>query len=149
MATDQQEWARHRVKAQHDEHKVDRNNPQVVAQIQKEAKANGATLAHGGRGGLDPKVALAAFRRGKWTCSVPGCKTPKKGVDLDHPSGHKQEIQQDPEARDNKPLKKAAALGHSSTDPKALRVVCVRHHTDFHNRERAIERGQKPNPVPR
>lgn len=141
------EWAKRRVKAQRDEVAANAKKPDVVAIIQKEAKSAGATLAHGGRGGLDPRVALAAFRRGKWRCSVPDCKTPKEALDLDHPSGHVDEINEDADARKNEKLKDAAARGHSSTDYKAIRCVCRRHHMEFHDRENDIEDGKKPEPV--
>ncbi len=141
------EWAKRRVKAQREENAANAKKPDVVAIIQKEAKAAGATLAHGGRGGLPPMTALKAFRAGKWRCAVPDCKTPKEDLDLDHPSGHVDEIKQDPDARENAKLKDAAARGHSSTDYKALRCVCQRHHHEFHDRENDIKDGKKPDPV--
>lgn len=118
----------------------------TVLKIQQEAKAHGATLANNGKGGLDPALALKVFRRGGWKCDVTGCKTPKTNLDLDHISGHAQEIKQDPKARKNPKLLKGVALGHVDK-PEALHCVCKAHHTKAHDRENAIEDGKKPPPL--
>lgn len=115
----------------------------TVLKIQQEAKAHGATLANGGKGGLDPALALKVFRQGGWKCDVDGCKTPKTNLDLDHISGHAAEIKQDPDARTNPKLLKGVALGHVDK-PEALHVICKRHHDEAHNRDRAIVDGKKP-----
>src|SRR5215831_5078737 len=78
-----------------------RDDGQIVRRIQREAKAHGATLAHDGKGGIDPRKALRAFRRAKWRCENPKCPTPKKNLDLDHQSGHRKELREDPKGRDN------------------------------------------------
>lgn len=142
------EWAKRRVKAKRDEVTANAKKPDVVAIIRKEAKAAGATLAHGGRGGLDPKLALEVFRRDNWTCQVEDCPDPKHMIDLDHIAGHAKEIEEDPKARNNEALKKGVELGHIN-DPDALHVICVMHHDQAHSREEAIEDGKKPKPMTR
>ena len=116
----------------------------VVATIQREAKAAGATLAHDGKGGLDPKLALTVFRRDHFACSVPNCKTPKDQVDLDHIGGHAHELEQDPKAAAW--LKAEAKKGKENT-PDGLHVLCMRHHNLVHQRDRAIEADKKPPPM--
>jgi hypothetical protein len=116
----------------------------TVGQIQAEAKAAGATLKNNGKGGLDPKLALAVFQRDKWTCQIPGCKTPKENLDLDHVAGHQKEIAQDPEA--DKWLK-AQAKKPKSDDLDSLHVLCSRHHDLCHVREDALDAGKSPPPM--
>jgi len=116
----------------------------VVKQIQKEAKENGASLKNAGEGGLDPELALEVFRRASFTCQVPGCKTAKQDLDLDHIGGHAHELEQDPKAAAW--LKAEAAKGKQNT-PEGLHAVCARHHDLFHDRERDIEQGEKPRPM--
>lgn len=121
----------------------------VVRQIQREAREHGATLANGGKGGLPPLIALKAFRAGGWKCSNKHCPSPKKDLDLDHPSGHAKEIQQDPEARKRRDLRRAVKMGHV---PKAgaIHVLCRKCHVGrggVHARENAIEAGKKPPPM--
>jgi hypothetical protein len=116
----------------------------VIKRIQAEAKKNGATLKSDGKGGLDPRLALAAFRKASWRCRVPGCKTPKKDLDLDHLGGHEQELEQDPKAATQ--LKKSAAKGKQN-NLDGVSVICAAHHNDVHDRERAIENGKKPAPL--
>lgn len=116
----------------------------VVQTIRDEAKAAGATLARDGEGGLDPNLALQTFRAAKYTCAVPGCKTPKEKVDLDHIGGHAHELEEDPKAAEW--LKKAAAAGKQNT-PEGLHCLCLRHHDMVHQRERAIDKGHEPTPM--
>jgi hypothetical protein len=116
----------------------------TVATIQREAKAAGAELKNAGRGGLDAKLALKVFRRDKYTCKVPGCKTAKEALDLDHIGGHAHELEQDPKAAAW--LKKEAAKGKQNT-PDGIHVLCGRHHDMVHQRERAIEDGKRPPPM--
>ncbi len=124
----------------------------ALKRIKIEAKAAGATLWSDGEGGLPPSTALGVFRKGKWRCSISDCKTPKKDLDLDHPSGHVEEMK-DAEKHGDKiapSIKKAAKMGHV---PKiaALRILCRRHHVDgadsVHGRENAIEAGKTPAPM--
>lgn len=113
----------------------------TVQTLKDEAKAAGATLANDGEGGLDPDLALEVFRRAKFTCEVPGCKTAREKVDLDHIGGHAHELEEDPEAAEW--LKKSASKGKQDT-PEGLHVLCLRHHDMVHQRERAIENGNEP-----
>ena len=113
----------------------------TVQQIQKEAKKAGATLKNNGKGGLDPKLALAVFQRDKWTCQIPGCKTAQENLDLDHIAGHQQEIAADPEA--DKWLKEQAKKPKGD-NLASLHVLCARHHDLVHTRENAIEDGDTP-----
>jgi 5-methylcytosine-specific restriction endonuclease McrA len=138
------EWARRRLKSKRSENAKAAEHPEIVKQIQAEAKKAGATLAHGGQGGLDPNLALKVFQRDKWRCTVPQCKTPQKNLDLDHIGGHPKEIAEDPKASPE--LKKAAHLGHEDTLDD-LHVICEPHHNAVHSRERDIEKGKKPKPI--
>lgn len=123
-----------------------RGDAAVVRQIQREAREHGATLAHGGRGGIDPRLALKTFRRGKWRCANPKCPSPKRKLDLDHQSGHPKEIREDPEASKD-PKSMAAARDPDPKDNKFLRVICEKCHDRVHDREREIEDGKKPKPM--
>ncbi len=116
----------------------------VVETIRLEAKKKGSTLARDGEGGLDPKLALKVFRRDDYMCQVPNCKTAREDVDLDHIGGHAHEIEEDPEAA--KWLKEQAAKGKENT-PEGLHCICSRHHDLVHQRERAIDNGNKPPPM--
>lgn len=119
----------------------------IVRLIQREARRHGATLAHDGRGGLDPMIALRTFREAGWRCENPHCPTPKKELDLDHQSGHPDEILEDPEARRDRRSREAAA----DPDPKDdafLHCLCAACHDAVHERERAIEQGKEPEPMP-
>jgi hypothetical protein len=121
----------------------------IVATIQREAKEHGATLSNGGKGGLDPSLALKVFRRDKYRCTNEDCPTPTKDLDLDHISGHKKEIAEDPEARKNPALRKGAKLGHVDK-AAALHVLCRACHVGkdgVHARENAIDDGKKPPPM--
>ena len=135
------DWARRHLRTERKYARKGAEDDAVVKQIQDEAKKQGVTLANDGKGGLDPKLALKIFQKGKWTCAVPGCKTPKKDLDLDHISGHPKELEEDPEAT---AWLKAQAKKPKSNDEKGLHVLCLRHHDAVHNRERAIENGNKP-----
>ena len=116
----------------------------IRAKIRRMAKLAGATLANDGKGGLDPKLALESFKRGKFRCSVPGCKTPKDKVDLDHIGGHAAELEQDPKAAAW--LKAEAEKGKENT-PDGLHTLCARHHDMVHQRDNAIEDGKTPPPM--
>lgn len=120
----------------------------IVRRIQREARAAGATLAHGGKGGLDPRLALRVFRRDKWRCQNEDCPAPKKDLDLDHQSGHPEEILEDPDARKNRGDRAAARAGDDPKDDRFLHVLCARCHDAVHDRERALEKGKKPRPMP-
>jgi 5-methylcytosine-specific restriction endonuclease McrA len=118
----------------------------ALKKIRREAKAAGATLKSDGEGGLRPSLALGVFRRDKWRCSNEDCPTPKKMLDLDHVSGHAEEIEQDPKARNRKDLKKGIKLGHVNKID-ALHVLCAQCHNRVHEREREIDDGKKPEPM--
>ncbi|MGP8161242.1 MAG: hypothetical protein ACLQGJ_08510 [Candidatus Dormibacteria bacterium] len=119
----------------------------ALKKMRREAKAAGATLKSDGEGGLRPSLALGAFRKGGWKCSNEDCPTPKKDLDLDHVSGHAKEIAADPRARKRKDLKRAIKLGHVSKID-ALHVLCKRCHDVCHQRERELDDGEKPRPMP-
>ena len=95
-------WARRKVKASRRAAGKAMSDAEVVATIQREAKAAGATLEKDGKGGVDPRIALTVFRRDRWRCSNENCPTPKKDITLDHISGHAKEIKKDPEAKNRK-----------------------------------------------
>jgi len=138
------DWARRRERASTKKNADAGKAADVIKTIQREAEEAGATLKNGGKGGLDPKLALKVFRREKYTCAVPKCKTAKKDLDLDHIGGHPLEIEDDPEA--DAFIKKAAKMGHKDS-PKNIHCVCARHHDMFHDRERALEDDEKPRPM--
>lgn len=115
--------------------------------LKREAKEAGATLKNGGKGGLNPALALLVFRRDEFTCRNEDCPDPKKDLDLDHISGHAREIEEDPKARKNPDLKKGVDLGHVDI-PEALHVICAACHDAVHEREREIEEGEDPDPMP-
>lgn len=119
----------------------------VVRRIQREARAAGATLAHGGKGGIDPRVALKVFRRARYRCENPDCPAPRKGLDLDHQSGHPKEILEDPKARKDPGDRAAARAGDDPKDDRFLHVLCAKCHDRVHDRERAIDAGKKPRPM--
>lgn len=144
------QWARGKKRAGQDGNPAAAaRDAQVVQKMQAEAKKHGATLANGGKGGLDPRLALRVFRRGRWRCGNKDCPTPKKNLTLDHISGHPKEIAQDPGARQRPDLRKGIALGHVD-EPAALHVLCEDCHTGkggVHARENQIEDGKRPDPM--
>jgi hypothetical protein len=123
-----------------------RRDARIVRVIQREAKQHGATLANGGKGGIDPRKALEIFRRAKWRCENPNCPTPKKDLDLDHQSGHPKEILEDPEARKD-PKARAAAHDPDPKDDDFLHCICRACHDRVHDREREIDAGGEPQPM--
>jgi hypothetical protein len=119
----------------------------VIATIQREAKAAGATLAHDGKGGLDPNLALDAFRRAKWRCGNKYCPTPKEELDLDHESGHPREIFDSLKQWKNPELRAAATESNGPKDDRFIHVLCALCHDAVHERERALENGKAPPPM--
>lgn len=143
------DWARSQGKEQKTSAASAMSDEQVVRQMRAEAKRHHATLDNGGKGGLDPRLALTVFRRGHWRCSNKNCPTPKKDLTLDHISGHPKEIAEDDGAKGRSDLQKGIELGHVD-DPKALHVLCVQCHTGprgVHAREDAIDAGETPKPM--
>jgi hypothetical protein len=130
----------------HDKPKWNSQERLALKKIRREAKAAGATLKSDGEGGLAPSLALGVFRKYKWRCSNENCPTPKKDLDLDHISGHPQEIAADKGARNRKDLKLGIKLGHVNKID-ALHVLCAKCHDAVHNREREIDDGKKPDPM--
>lgn len=119
----------------------------TVATIQKEAKAAGATLANDGKGGLDPAIALAAFRKAGWRCGNKYCPTPKEELDLDHSSGHPKEIFDSLKQWQNPKLRAAATKADGPKDDNYVSVLCAKCHDMCHERERALEAGNSPPPM--
>jgi hypothetical protein len=118
----------------------------ALKKMRREAKAAGATLDNNGEGGLAPSLVLGAFRRAGWRCENGDCPAPKKNITIDHISGHAQEIKANPEARRRKDLQRGIAAGHVSK-PEAIHVLCAACHDRVHDRERAIDDGEKPQPM--
>lgn len=141
MPTRAEKWVKDRDK----QTKKSLRDAKTLQTIQKEAKTHGATLASGGKGGLDPALALDVFRKGGWKCSNKKCPTPKKNLSLDHISGHPKEIKEDG-AQNQPDLKKGVSLGHINV-PAALHVMCEPCHSRVHDRENALNDGKKPPPV--
>jgi hypothetical protein len=141
------DYAKANQKPQHDDKpKWNAQERLVLKRIRKEAKAAGATLKSNGEGGLRPSLCLGIFRKGKWRCSNEDCPAPKKEITLDHISGHPKEIASDPGARGRKDLKRGIALGHVNK-AAALHVLCAACHDRVHDRERQIDKGEKPEPM--
>lgn len=137
-------WAqRHQKRAARNVGKASQDQ-KIVETIRREAKEKGSTLARDGEGGLDPNLALKVFRRDDYQCQVPNCKTAREMVDLDHLGGHEHELEEDPEAAEW--LKEQAEKGKENT-PDGLHCLCERHHDMVHERERAIDNGNKPPPM--
>jgi len=119
----------------------------ALKKMRREAKAAGATLENNGEGGLRPSLVLGVFRRDKWSCRNEDCPAPKKNITIDHISGHPDEIAANPKARRRKDLKRGIALGHVN-EMDALHTLCARCHDAVHGREREIDSGKKPEPMP-
>jgi hypothetical protein len=145
-----EKWAKDRKRSITNNSKGAADGGKILKTIQAEAKANGATLAQGGKGGVNPKIALDLFRKAKWRCENKHCPTPKQNITLDHISGHPKEIAADPEAVGRADLKKGIAMGHVNEED-ALHVLCEKCHTgpkgSVHARENQIEAGKKPTPM--
>jgi hypothetical protein len=118
---------------------------EIVKTIQREAKKNGATLKNDGKGGLDPQIALDAFRAAEWRCENEKCPTPKEDLDLDHYTGHPKEIFEDPDS--DVRLRRDAAEMEGEKDDDYIHVLCAKCHDVVEQRERAIENGNKPPPM--
>ena len=140
-------WARAKKKASR--HAAGRalSDAEVVATIQREAKAAGATLANDGKGGLDPHLALNRFRGAKWRCQNPYCPSPKEDLDLDHASGHPREIFDSLKSWQNPKLRAAATEADGPKDDRFVHVLCAKCHDAVHERERALEHGKQPPPM--
>ena len=96
----------------------------TLAKMQREAKAAGATLATGGKGGLPPSMCLGAFRRHEWKCAACGGK---KDLTIHHV------------AHLENPSPKMVRFGKKldqRNDPKAVECVCQKCHDRIHQRDR-------------
>lgn len=119
----------------------------ALKKLRREAKQAGATLASNGEGGLSPSLVLGRMRRDRYRCQNENCPDPKKNLTVDHISGHPKEIAADPEARVRKDLKLGIKLGHVSKID-AIHTICTTCHDAVHDREREIDKGKKPKPMP-
>jgi hypothetical protein len=140
-------WARRKVKATCRQAARAKTGADVVATIQREAKAAGATLKNDGKGGLDPNLALRKFREAGWRCGNKYCPTPKEDLDLDHSSGHPKEIFESLKSWQNPKLRAAATKADGPKDDRFISVLCAQCHDVCHERERAIENGKNPPPM--
>lgn len=68
---------------------MSREERQSLHKLRVEARKAGAKLANGGRGGLNPSLVLAVFRRDEFTCKVHGDKGEgdHRGLTLHHKGG--------------------------------------------------------------
>jgi len=119
----------------------------ALRKLRREAKAAGATLETNGEGGLPPSLVLGRMRRDRFRCQNDECPNPKKDLTVDHISGHPKEIAADPGARSRRDLKRGVAAGHVNT-MEAIHTICATCHDAVHDREREIDKGQKPEPMP-
>jgi anaerobic selenocysteine-containing dehydrogenase len=98
------------------------NEARALAKLQAEAKAAGATLATGGKGGLPPSTVLGVMRRdGPFQCRKCGGK---KDLSIHHKAGAPNLV--------SKAMRKQ---GHSN-DPKNLATICQKCHDDIHDEDR-------------
>jgi len=140
-------WAARKVKNARRQTGKAMSDEDVVATIQREAKAAGATLANDGKGGLDPRLALERFRAARWKCGNKFCPTPNEDLDLDHTSGHPKEIFESLKSWQNPKLRAAATKANGPKDDRFVSVLCRACHDCCHQRERAIENGKSPPPM--
>jgi 5-methylcytosine-specific restriction endonuclease McrA len=94
----------------------------TLEQTQAEAKRYGATLENDGHGGLDPKLAQKAFRKGGYKCARCGTR---KNISLHHKGG----------IIDSEKLDE---MGHEN-NVENIAVLCPKCHDFIH--EKARERG--------
>jgi hypothetical protein len=91
----------------------------ALKKLQQEAKANGATLATGGKGGLPPSLVLGVMRRDKFRCK--SCGT-KENLSLHHKGGIVRS-------------KWLSEMGHSN-DPANIVTICPKCHDREHEQAR-------------
>lgn len=103
------------------ERKLSANEAKALAKLQAEAKANGATLATEGKGGLAPSLVLGLMRRDKFTCKKCGGQ---KDLSVHHKAGTPNLV--------SRALRKR---GHSN-DPKNLATICKECHDSVHEEDR-------------
>lgn len=142
-----QRWGRRHAKKEQRKVGQAQDDAAVVATIQREAKEHGATLAHDGKGGLDPKLVLERMRAADWRCENPYCPTPKEALDCDHSSGHRREIFESLKQWTNPKLRAAATEADGPKDDHFVSILCQKCHDAVHERERAIENGKQPPPM--
>jgi 5-methylcytosine-specific restriction endonuclease McrA len=127
--------------------KLSGEEKRALKKLRREARQAGATLESNGEGGLPPSLVLGRMRRDGYRCSNEDCPNPKKDLTVDHISGHPKEIHADPKARKRADLRRGIAAGHVST-MDAIHTICARCHDQVHTRERQIDDGKKPDPMP-
>ncbi len=120
----------------------------ALSTLRVEARRNGATLKSNGEGGLSSVLVLQRMRAAHYRCENKHCPDPKKALDLDHRSGHPREIFDNPEAWANPKLRAAVLKSNGPKDDKFVSVLCARCHACVHDRERALEAGEVPKPMP-
>lgn len=98
-----------------DEPELHPHEKNALAKLQAEAKAKGATLANGGKGGLPPSLVLGVFRRDKYACKRCG---KQKDLSVHHKGG----------IVESKWLSKK---GHKN-DPNNISVICTKCHDAIH-----------------
>ena len=99
----------------------------ALSRIRLEAKALGAVLATGGRGGLPPSLVLGVFRRDEYTCKVHGDRGEgaNGGLTVHHKGGLKHPASAWLRKKD-----------HVST-LNNLVILCARAHDDIHTEDEA------------
>lgn len=93
----------------------------ALKKLQREAKAAGATLATGGKGGLSPSLVLGVMRRDEFKCKKCG----KQEMLSVHHKGHLEN-----------PASKWLAKKGKSNDPNAIATICASCHDDIHEEDR-------------
>ena len=99
----------------------------ALKKLRREAKAAGATLATGGKGGLDPSLVLGVMRRDRFRCKKCGGKADlsvhHKVQHLKHLVGHWMKT-------------KAKAKGQAKNDPNVIATLCAPCHDELHQEDR-------------
>lgn len=102
---------------------LDKGGSRELKQLQKEARRAKSFLASGGKGGLDPKLAHAVFRRDKYKCKVCGKKgSEDNALTLHHKGGI---VSSERESR----------AGHKNTESNIV-TLCEHCHDDLHEEAR-------------
>jgi hypothetical protein len=119
------EWAKARGGRRSDLPKEDDLLPEqrkALDAMRREAKQNGATLATGGKGGLDPRLVLGLLRKAKWRCKKCGGA---EDLSVHHKAGAKNLVGE-------RLLKRG-----KTDDQEGLAVICEPCHDDIHDEDRA------------
>lgn len=128
MSENLAKWHNARKPNQAQEEELSEAEAKALKTIQSEAKKNGVTLTHDGKGGLPPSLVLGVFRRDGWECKIHGDRGEDDygGLQVHHKAGAKNLVSA-------RLLKK----GHSN-DPTNLVTLCEKAHDAIHDKDRRV-----------